>query len=280
MEKWSDIWSEWEHYAEPRNWKQRVRKYEPNEGDICPEYNKYRLSLQEWGLYELEGIAACGAIAYLFYRNMAAFFLFLPIGILYPFYRKRERKKQRKEELRLQFKEAILILASSLGAGYSIENAFSESIRELKELYGTEGMITGEFAYISHQLQMNRTVEQLLMDFAVRSGLEEIQNFAEIFAVSKRSRGELTSVVKHAVHVISDKIQVREEIITLTAEKKLEQKIMNSMPFLIVLYIDLSSPGFFVPLYITIMGKIVMTVCLLVYLAACILSRRIMEIEV
>ena len=222
----------------------------------------------------------CGAAAYLFYRSVAAFILFLPVGILYPLYKRKSLREQRKEELRLQFKEAILILASSLGAGYAIENAFLEGNRELEELYGKDGMITEEFSYIGHQLKMNRTVEELLTDFAGRSGLEEIGNFAEIFSVSKRSRGELVSVVNHVVHVISDKIQVKEEILTLTAEKKFEQRIMNLMPFLIVLYIDLSSPGFFDQMYETAAGRGVMTVCLFIYGGAIYLAERIIRIEV
>lgn len=243
-------------------------------------YHTYELSLKEWVIYGVEGIVACEAAAYIFYRNMAAFILFFPIGILYPFYRRKECAARRREQLRLQFKEAVLILVSSLSAGYAVENAFGVSIGELEELYGKDGMITEEFRYIAHQLRMNRPVEKLLTDFAARSGIEEIQSFAEVFAVSKRSRGELVSVVNHAVRVISDKIQVQEEIITLTSEKKLEQKIMSAMPFFIVLYIDLTSPGFFSQMYETAVGKIVMTVCLALYVLACFLANRIMKIEV
>ncbi len=165
-------------------------------------------------------------------------------GMLRPFFKRRELCRRRKEELRLQFKEAIQIVASALAAGYSVENAFIASVRDLEEQYGKEGMITREFSYLASQLKMNRTVEALLSSFAKRSGLDEVENFSVIFTVSKRSRGELASVVHHVVHVISDRIQVREEILTMTAEKQFEQRIMNLMPYLIVLYVDLSSPGF------------------------------------
>lgn len=217
--------------------------------------------------------------AYVFYRSAAVFFLFLPAGFLWPLMCRNGYRKKRQEELRLQFKEAIRILASSLSAGYAVENAFTAGAGELAELYGKEAMITREFSYIAHQLTMNRTVETLLLDFAVRSGLEEVQQFAEIFAVSKRSRGELVSVVNHVVHVIGIRIQVREEIRTMTAEKQLEQKIMSLMPVLTVLYVDLTSPGFFAPMYETLAGRLVMTVCLAVYLGACLLSVRILEME-
>lgn len=230
--------------------------------EVLSDYRVYHLTGQEWIRYLLEGTAVCAVTAYVFYRSFLAFVLMLPAGMLRPFFKRRELCRRRKEELRLQFKEAIQIVASALAAGYSVENAFIASVRDLEEQYGKEGMITREFSYLASQLKMNRTVEALLSSFAKRSGLDEVENFSVIFTVSKRSRGELASVVHHVVHVISDRIQVREEILTMTAEKQFEQRIMNLMPYLIVLYVDLSSPGFFSQMYETAVGRVVMTGCL------------------
>ena len=248
--------------------------------DCLCDYRVYRLSVSEWLWCLLEGIGGCGITAYVFYRSVGFFFLLLPAGLAYPFLRKRELQKKRQEVLRLQFREAILMLASSLTAGRSVENAFFAVSGELRELYGEEGMITKEFCYIAEQLRMNRTVEALLVEFAERSGLEEVKSFAEIFAVSKRSRGELVSVVAHVAHVIGDRIQVREEIRTMTAEKQFEQKIMNLVPYLIVIYVDLTSPGFFSQMYETVAGRCVMTLCLGIYVGACLLSMRILKQEI
>ena len=241
--------------------------------EVLSDYRVYHLTGQEWIRYLLEGTAVCAVTAYVFYRSFLAFVLMLPAGML-------ELCRRKKEELRLQFKEAIQIVASALAAGYSVENAFIASVRDLEEQYGKEGMITREFSYLASQLKMNRTVEALLSSFAKRSGLDEVENFSVIFTVSKRSRGELASVVHHVVHVISDRIQVREEILTMTAEKQFEQRIMNLMPYLIVLYVDLSSPGFFSQMYETAVGRVVMTGCLVVYLLAWRVSGKILQIEV
>ena len=248
--------------------------------EVLSDYRVYHLTGQEWIRYLLEGTAVCAVTAYVFYRSFLAFVLMLPAGMLRPFFKRRELCRRRKEELRLQFKEAIQIVASALAAGYSVENAFIASVRDLEEQYGKEGMITREFSYLASQLKMNRTVEALLSSFAKRSGLDEVENFAVIFTVSKRSRGERASVVHHVVHVISDRIQVREEILTMTAEKQFEQRIMNLMPYLIVLYVDLSSPGFFSQMYETAVGRVVMTGCLVVYLLAWRVSGKILQIEV
>ena len=80
--------------------------------------------------------------------------------------------------------------------------------------------------------------------------------------------------------MIQDKIQIQEEIRTLTASRQFEQKIMNVLPFLIIFYIDQTSPGMFDVMYQTILGRVVMTVCLVIYLAAILFARNILDIPV
>ena len=64
------------------------------------------------------------------------------------------------------------------------------------------------------------------------------------------------------------------------SEKKLEQQIMKYIPFFIIFYISLTTKGYFESLYHNLLGWIVMTVALLIYMAACKLSDRILQIDV
>lgn len=141
-------------------------------------------------------------------------------------------------------------------------------------------MIVQETGYMVRQMEMNRPVEELLEDFALRSGLEEAENFTRIFVIARRSGGRLVSIIERTVQVMGDRSQVKEEIQTLTASKRFEQRIMNLIPVLMVLYIDWTSPGFFTVMYTTILGRVLMTGCLLVYLASVWLAQKILDIEV
>ena len=64
------------------------------------------------------------------------------------------------------------------------------------------------------------------------------------------------------------------------ASRRYEQKIMNGIPFVIVLYLRIGCPGFMDPVYGNNVGVCVMTGCLLLYLGAWYLGRRMLEIEV
>ena len=61
------------------------------------------------------------------------------------------------------------------------------------------------------------------------------------------------------------------------AAKRLEQKVMNVMPFFIVLYLEYTNPGYFDMMYHNLTGIAIMTGCLVVYMAAYGLAEKIFE---
>ncbi|PJJ30207.1 type II secretion system F family protein [Lacrimispora celerecrescens] len=258
-----------ELFKTPKNLKQQALRYET-----------YDLTPVQWCLYGFQGLAIAGLFAYIFYRSATSLLLFVPMVFIFPMIKKGELKESRLQQLNLEFKEGILLLASFLSAGYSVENAFSASVKELGLLFGEEGMVSREFKHIESQIRMNRSVELALSDFAGRSGLDDVKNFAEVFASAKRSGGELVLIISQTADVIRDKVQVRQEILTMTASKQFEQKIMSMIPFFIVLYIDLTSPGFFNIMYSTGIGRILMTLCMIIYIAALGIAKWIMRIEI
>lgn len=244
------------------------------------DYQVYRLSAKEYMGLSAIGLGLCGLTAYVFYRSFFAFILLMPLGFLYPIYKKKDLKKKRLRQLTLQFKEAIQVLSSFLSAGYSLENGLFMSVRELEALYGKDAMITEEFERLAAGVRMNRPVEQLLAEFGERSGIQDVDHFAQVFGMARRSGGELVEIIRQSAGVIRDKIQVQEEIQTMTAARIFEQKIMNGIPFGMILYIDFTSPGFFDIMYGTWMGRLIMTLCLAFYMGAVMLSGKILDIEI
>jgi tight adherence protein B len=73
---------------------------------------------------------------------------------------------------------------------------------------------------------------------------------------------------------------VRNEIATLTSQKRFEARILSVLPPLILVFLQLSSPDYIAPLYGTPAGVLVMTLCLAVMGAAFYWSTRITDIEV
>ncbi len=226
-----------------------------------------------------KGMGILAVISYFFYRSIWAFLIFSPYLVYYFRKKKQEERERRAEVLRYQFKDGIMAVSAALNAGYSVENAFREGSRDLALLYKKEDPIMIEFHRIIRGLDANERLEKLLFDFAARSGLEEVEGFAEIFATAKEAGGDFSVIIRTTAGRIAARMEVKREIKTMVAAKNFEQKIMSLVPFFIMFYIDLTSPGFFSVLYGNMLGVLVMTGCLTVYLLSRFLAGRIMRIE-
>ena len=107
-----------------------------------------------------------------------------------------------------------------------------------------------------------------------------MEDFAQVFAIAKRSGGNLNAIIRRSAAIPGEKIEIKTEIRTLHSSRRYEQRIMNMVPFLIMAYLQLTSKGFFDCLYFNTAGILIMTGCLALYLAAFLISRKMIEIEV
>lgn len=217
---------------------------------------------------------------YFFYHHWLVLLCGIPAGILFCRWQTKELAKKRQKVLKRQFRDWITAAASNLQAGYSVENAFVKSGKDLASLYDENTDIQKEIRQMEHLLHNNVTLERILEDFGIRSGVSEIENFSEIFATGKRSGGNFNEIISFCCEIISAGIDTEKEIQTMLHGKVTEQRVMCVVPFLIMLYISCTSPGYFDPLYQSMAGRIIMTVCLAVYMASVAVSRRIVNIEV
>lgn len=167
-----------------------------------------------------------------------------------------------------------------LKAGYSMENAFLQSWEEYAKLYGQKSLMAQEFRNIIYQMKLNEPLEQLVEDFALRSGIEEISSFSQVFSFAKRGGGDMRKIFQDTVEKIRQKSDVEREITTVVTAKKMEQRIMDLVPFGILFYVGATSPEFLAPLYGNALGACIMTICLLVYAGAFLLAEKILDIHV
>lgn len=244
------------------------------------DYRNYVFSRKERLRMVAQYCLISGGFAYLFYRSWSVFLLF---WCFYPFYRRRRKvqsMRRRQDLLCRQFKDSIQCAATSMAAGYSIENAFREAYAEMRMQYGQHALMTEELRYMNTCLSFNIPLEQLFYDFANRSGLEDVRSFCEVFIFAKRSGGDFIKIIHMTASRISEKNELMEAIQTEISGKRMEQKLMNAMPLFILLYVDFSFKGYLDGLYHNLLGVIVMTVCLAVYMGAYLLSEKIMSIQV
>lgn len=228
----------------------------------------------------LKGFFQAGILGFLFYKSILIMVIFgTGYGICNIFREKKRFRKKQEKQITWEFREGLQGIASSLGAGYSIENAFVEARKDLLLLYGAESILAKEFLWIGNQLELNQPIEKVLLDFSDRWNTEDIVHFAQVFQTAKRTGGDLIAITHSTAEKIGQKIEVKREIQTMIAGKKMESRIMTCIPLGMILYFWICSPGFLDCFY-TVSGRFVSTVLFVIYIAAWKWSERISDIKV
>lgn len=244
------------------------------------DYSRYACSIGERVQCLLISLGLSGVLAWLFYRSWWGMLLFPIVSIVYTKnYRNMQIKKQ-KERLVYEFKDMMQALSAAILAGYSMENAWRDAERELVQLHGEQSIMSREIHRINAAVRMNEPIEEVFAEFAKRSGCEEIESFAEIFVFAKRSGGDFAKIIRTTVKNLTGKIEVEQEIATVLAGKRLEGRVMNAMPVLILAYMTLTSGDFLDVLYGNVLGICIMTAVLVGYALALKLSAHILDIKI
>lgn len=214
------------------------------------------------------------------------FFDFAPVsGLLLAYipvawYRyKKEEKYKQKWELNLAFKDALVCLENNLAVGYSAEGSIRETVKNLEQLYGKEHEIHLEFRRMVKQMDLGSNVEDVFLDFGRRSEVADIKQLAEIFIIVKRTGGNLSAVLRQTGSVLQEKIELKRELHTVIAGKKMEFQVMCGVPYGILLYLKLCAPAMSRPLYHNTFGIVFMWGVLAAYLGLKMLGEYIIRGE-
>lgn len=241
------------------------------------DYNRHR-----WTAWELVlEIVKCAGITFLFawffYRSSWAIPAMSLIGIA--LWKKDSMRKREEDHRKLlqQFCDCIRSADTSMRAGYSVENAFIACIPDMRLMHGEKSFVCQELERIRRGIVVNIAIEELFRDWGDRSGSSFIREFAEILTIAKRSGGSVPDIIQTSTEMIRERLQVEEEIFTQTISRRMEQRIMNVMPFALVIYLESGNPGYFSSLFYNFQGICIMTACLIVYLAAYFLSDKIIS---
>ncbi len=226
-----------EKQKEQKKRKKQKEVYTPIAGimNIGDDYHIYHMTVPDRLAAAGLGVTAGVAIGYVFFNNWwvaGIISVICALALQKPY--QEHQKKARLKKLLLQFKDLLETLSASYSAGLTTTKAFADALNEMTELYGDNADIVTELKMINAGLQHNFNIEDLLLNFAQRSGLDDVDSFANVFEVCNRKGGNLKQIVSESRSVINDKIEIEMEIQTMVAASKNELNIMMIMPFIIM----------------------------------------------
>lgn len=260
-------------------------------------YNVYYLSVQEKILYFMIAFIAGAAVAYLFYGGLGknefgeatavtygantiicsitgliAAILFLPL-------REKQIRRNRNKKLKLQFRELMDSLVTSINSGKTVVDAFRNAYEDLQIIFTAESYIVKELEIINAGMQNNINIELLLLDFGKRSGDNDILSFANVFDTCYRKGGNIKDVIKNTQQIITEKMEIELKIDTIVSGNKIEQNIMMVMPIALIGIIKGMSPEF-AQNFLTPTGLFSTTFAIGLFIISYFVGKEILDIKI
>ena len=227
----------------------------------------------------LKSVGITAIIMFLVYRSMYAIVFFPMVWIVQVNIEKQKEKEGRKTKLQMEFLHGIGVLNSALQAGLSMENAWKEVEKEIKVLYGTSCEFYVAIKEINQKVAHNNPIEKLFLEYAYKTKLEDMIQFADLLEFGKRSGSNWKKIIEATVFQMIERQEARQEIEVMIAEKKMEQQIMNIVPIGLLAFLQISAWDYMSVLYHNWFGIIVMTLFFIGYILAILLSQKIMKVE-
>ena len=243
-------------------------------------YKTYVLSIRELLFVGSVAIGVTGMIAFLFYRSVWGMILVPIVFILLKKADEKRRLRNRKEQLHMEFMEGLKALNNALQAGYSMEHAWRETQAELETLYGEDSYVYQELVEINALAKNNVPIEQLILEFALRTGIDDIVQFAEVLGYGKRSGANWGKIIEATIYRIQEKYETKKEVEVLLAGKRMEILILCVIPLFLLFFLQVTADSYMQILYHNLVGVFCMTLAFGGYVGAIYLAIKTIEIQV
>lgn len=186
---------------------------------------------------------------------------------------------KRRRDLSRQFRDFLDGITTSIGAGNNVVMAMSLVYKDLKVQYPEDAYILKEMEVLLSGMHSNFDLEDMLDDLGRRSGNADIISFANVFRVCYRKGGNIQQVLRNTHEIMSQKMEIAEDIETIVSGSKLDQMVLLIMPVMLIGIIKVMSPEFSAN-FVTGTGLISTTIAIGMFVASYFIGKALMDIKI
>ena len=173
--------------------------------------------------------------------------LFLLIGIFIGFLLPRlwlaRRRNGRLGAFNKQLPDTITLIANALRAGSSFLQAIELVVRESRPPISTE------FARVIREVNLGLPFEQALENMVRRVRSDDLELMATAIAIQHQVGGNLAEILDSIAYTIRERIRIKGEIRTLTAQQRLSGYVVAGLPIGLAAFLFVAAPGFMQPMF-------------------------------
>lgn len=190
-----------------------------------------------------------------------------------PFYYLRFVQRLRFQRIDYQVADALLLMTSTLRSGASFLDAMDAVAREMPP------PISDEFARTLRDVSFGVPVEEALTRMCARCQSEDIELAVTAFRIQREVGGNLSVILDNIAETIRERVKLKQEVRTLSAQGRLSGAILCGLPVVILVGLQAMSPEYTRLLLGSPEGVRMLVVAIVLQLVGIVAIARITKIE-
>jgi tight adherence protein B len=174
--------------------------------------------------------------------------LFLLIGAVIGFFLPRfwlaRRRNGRLGAFNKQLPDTITLIANALRAGSSFLQAVELVVRE------SPPPVSIEFGRVIREVNLGLPFDQALENMVRRVRSDDLELMATAISIQHQVGGNLAEILDSIAYTIRERVRIKGEIRTLTAQQRLSGYVVAGLPIALAGFLFVAAPGFMAPMFL------------------------------
>lgn len=202
--------------------------------------------------------------------GLLALLLFLAADFVFV----QRRITKRLDNFQRQLADCLSLVANSLRAGFSFLQTMEIISREMEPPMSTE------FERVMRDTTLGKSLDDALHDMDDRVGSADFSLVVTAVLIQQQVGGNLATILDTIRQTISERIRIRREVNTLTAQGKMSGIVLACIPVALGLFFYVSSPEYLEPLLTTDIGRIAIIGAVFLVIVGFAIIRKIVDVKV
>ncbi|MCI7064170.1 MAG: type II secretion system F family protein [Mitsuokella jalaludinii] len=184
------------------------------------------------------------------------------------------RIRRRRKKFTNQLGDMLTMVANALRAGFSFMQAFELISREMDAPMGREVQL------VVNEVNLGNTIESALDNMQRRVASPDFELVVTAVLIQRQVGGDLASILDTISETIAERVRMRREVMTLTAQGRASALIVSCIPIGLAAAVSILNPNYLKPLIETELGRMFIVAAVILQLIGFIVIHRIVDIEI
>lgn len=193
-------------------------------------------------------MAGLGFVTLVITRNIMLTWLGLIAGFTIPKMVVKRLKSKRIQKFNSQIGDALVVMSNSLRAGFSFLQAMEMVSREMP------APISNEFSHALREMNLGTPTEEALVNLTKRIDSEDLDLVVTAVLIQRQVGGNLAEVLDSISHTIRERVRIKGEIKTLTAQGRVSGMVVGFLPIAVGLILSVINPSYIGTLFSSELG--------------------------